>query len=203
MQVAAKALAPATPAGACPSFGPAIEATEFVASANRPIRLEATSTVPRLTRARFRGPENLRPSSPFVQRKKQGKRETTDCQGLGGASPRKPPQKKSGQRGVDPRGTPRSDPRHALSLSHRLSPRRPLPPPWQPRAPGSAAWALPHTQPGHLDPGHVRPVGPTALPGRASTESYILQLIMPVLCVTHSIQSPLYMAWAVMMLSPA
>ena len=49
----------------------------------------------------------------------------------------------------------------------------------------------------------VRPVGPAVLPGRESTESYILQLIMPVLCVTQSIHSPLYMAWAVMILSPA
>lgn len=61
----------------------------------------------------------------------------------------------------------------------------------------------PSTQPHDLGPGRVGPVGPAALPGRASTESYILQLIMPVLCVTQSIHNPLYMAWAVMMLSPA
>lgn len=74
MQVAAEALVWVTPAGACPNFGPAIEATGFVASANRPIRLEATSAVPRLTRARFCGPEHLRPSS-FVQRKKREERD--------------------------------------------------------------------------------------------------------------------------------
>ena len=94
-----------------------------------------------------------------------------------------------------------------------LGPRRPQPDRFrfllsararrQPRASGRGAWGRDPRPPRDLGPGRVRPVGPAALPGRASTESYILQLIMPVLCVTQSIHSPLYMAWAVMMLSPA
>lgn len=97
------------------------------------------------------------------------------------------------QRDGEPRG---SGSRPTCYSLNRRAPAQPLCSPDRfdllllPGNPGHGPRPLPHPSP----PLRARSVHPSALPGRASTESYILQLINPVLCVTHSIHSPLYMA---------